>query len=134
MHKTWSTKWIRKPLENLSCGFESLRPPPADDQLWQIQNAQNSNYVPPNIGSPPGAAGARFSGGRIAEIPKMQKMKVVALIELFRMVQVRLASSAWLRRYAPKHLVGGTTGLRIPLAYERARVDRKVGSPSAKKS
>ena len=121
-------------MENLSGGFESLRPPPADDHLWQIQNAQNSSYVSPNIGSSPGATGARFSGGRIAEIPKMPKMKVVALIELFRMVQVRRASSAWLRRYEPKHLVGGTTGLRILLAYERASEDRKVGSPSAEKS
>ena len=54
------------PIEkNVLCGFESLKTPPADDQLWQIQNAQNSSYVPPNIGPPPGAAGARFPGGRV---------------------------------------------------------------------
>ena len=38
----------------------------------------------------------------------MPKMKFVALIELFRMVHVRRTSSAWLRRYEAKQLVGGT--------------------------
>ena len=133
-HKPLSAKTIQKPFENLTCGFESFNHPPADDQLWQAKSAQNSTYVPPTNGFLPGAAGARFSGGRIAENPKMPKMKFVALIELFRMVQVRRASSAWLRHYETKHLVGGTTSLRIPLAYERALEDRKVGSPSVKKS
>ena len=107
-HKPLRLKRIQKHFENLTCGFESFNHPPADDQLWQAKSAQNSTYVPPTNGFLSGAAGARFSGGRIAENPKMPKMKFVALIELFRMVQVRRASSAWLRRYEAKQLVGGT--------------------------
>ena len=64
-HKLRSAKRIQHALEKPSCGFESLKTPPADDQLWQAQNAQDSSSVPPNIGPPPGAAGARFPGGRV---------------------------------------------------------------------
>ena len=80
------------------------------------------------------ATGVRSSGGQIAENLKMPKMKVVALIELFRMVQVPRAGSAWLCRYEAKQIGRGNflskagSQVRVPSDIEKLghRVPKKL--------